>query len=114
MKKIIITSILFLGLTLSGFSQSKKLMDKAQGFVDKLNAEITAVDKSLALTDEQKSQILDIQVDRLKALRDAKKEGASKEENKEINKSHFQKIYKEILTKEQKKARQKGKQKTNN
>ena len=110
MKKLIFTSLLFLGVIISGFSQSDKLKAKADEKVDELNTEIIAGDTSQALTDAQKEQIQVIHMERLKELRQAKKDGADQEANKEINKKYFQKIFKEVLTKEQMKARKVGKE----
>lgn len=112
MKKIIITSILFLGFTVAGFAQSDKITEKANEWVNNLNTEITSTDESLALTETQKTQIVAIQVERLMELKKAKKAGADKEANKAINKKHFQKIFKEVLTKEQMKARKAAKEKS--
>lgn len=112
MKKIIFLSIFFLGLSLTGFSQSKKALQKidkkAIELVEKLNSEIIKGDATLALSDEQKTKATKIQTERLLALRKLGKE-ASKEDKKKLNKEYFTKIYKEILTKKQMKARKKGK-----
>ena len=110
MKKILLTSLLFLGLSVSGFAQSDKMKETATEKVEQLNEEIIAGDKSIALSTDQKTKIYNIHVERLEALRAAKKEGANDETNKAINKKYFQKIYKEVLTKEQLKARKKGKE----
>ncbi len=112
MKKQIITCLLFLGFAVSGFAQSDKLKEKANEWVNNLNTEITSVDKSLALTEAQKTQMVSIQIERLEELKKAKKEGADKEVNKAINKKHFQKIFKEVITKEQMKARKIAKEKS--
>lgn len=110
MKNIITTCVMFLGLTFIGFAQSDKMVEKSNDLVKQLNDEITSVDKSLALSDEQKSQIQQIHVDRLTELKQAKKEGKDKEANKEINQKYFQKIFKEVLTKPQMKARKQAKE----
>lgn len=109
MKKLIITSVLFIGLSVNGFAQSDKINETAKEKVEELNAEIIAGDNSKGLTEEQKSQIIAIHLDRLNELKVAKKNEVEKEVVKEINKKHFKKIHKEILTKEQSKARVKGK-----
>lgn len=111
MKKTLFAYILFLGLGMTGFAQSDKLTKKATEKVEQLNAEIIAGDKSEALTDDQKETIFNLHVERLKELRKVKKAGGEKEERKELNKKYIQQIYKEILTKEQKKARKAGKEK---
>lgn len=110
MKNIITTCVMFLGLTFIGFAQSDKMVEKSNDLVKQLNDEITSVDKSLALSDEQKSQIQQIHIDRLTELKQAKKEGKDKEGNKEINQKYFQKIFKEVLTKPQAKARKQAKE----
>jgi hypothetical protein len=110
MKNVITTCILFLGLTFTGFAQSDKIVEKSKDLVNQLNDEITSVDKSLALSEEQKSQIQQIQIDRLTELKKAKKEGKDKEANKEINQKYYQKIFKEVLTKPQMKARKQAKE----
>lgn len=110
MKKLVFLCILFLGITSVSFSQSKKVEQKAKALTEKLNSEIVAGDKTLALSDEQMSTIEKIQLERIKSLKKLGKD-ASKEDKKALNKKHFQKIYKEVLTKEQMKARKKGKEK---
>ena len=113
MKKLVFLSILFIGLSATGFSQSKKALKKiekkATELVEKLDKEIIAGDKNLALSDEQKVQIKKIQTERITSLRKLGKE-ATKEEKKKLNKSFYKKIYK-VLSKEQKDARKKSKSK---
>ena len=57
MKKILFLSILFIGLSATGFSQSKKAIKKIEAqatkLVDKLNNQIITGDKTLALEDVQ-------------------------------------------------------------
>lgn len=112
MKKLIFTCVLFLGFIITGDAQSNKLKEKANKWTNNLNTEIVSVDTSLALTEVQKNQIVTIQIERLKALKKNKKDGADIDANKAINKKHFQKIFKEILTKEQMKARKRAKEKS--
>ena len=111
MKKIFFTALLLIAFTSTGFSQSDKLKEKTTELVEKLNSQITAGDESLALTDEQQEQVSTIHIERIKEFRKAKKDGASEEDIKAINKKHFKRIYEEVLTNEQKQARQKGKEK---
>lgn len=111
MKKIFFTCLLLIGLTATGFSQSDKLKEKVTEKVEELNSQIIAGDESLALTDVQKEKVANIHIERIKEYRKAKKEGVSEEDIKAIQKKYFQKIYKEVLTKEQIKARKKGKEK---
>ena len=112
MKKTVYIFTLLLGLSFTGHAQSEKIKEKATEKVEQLNNEIIASDESLALSDMQKSEIHQIHVERIMAARKARKAGAEKEELKEINKKYYQKIFKEILTKEQIKARKAGKEKT--
>lgn len=114
MKKTLILSVLFLAISSIGLSQSKKaaakIEKKATELVAKLNAEITAGDETLGLSDDQKETVKSIQIERITKLRKLGKE-ASKEEKQKLNKAHFKKIFKEVLTKEQLKARKIGKSK---
>lgn len=109
MKKIIFTSILFLGIAMTGFAQSDKLKEKATEKMEELNSEIISMDKSLALTDSQKQKIEIVHIERIKEVRKARKDGRDQEDIKAINKRYFQIIYNDILTKDQKKARMKAK-----
>ena len=112
MNKLLITAILFLSISFSGFSQSKKALKKietkATELVEKINKEITDSDASLALSDTQKEAIKKIHTERIIALRKLGKE-ASKEVKKETNKTYFSKIFKNVLNKKQMKARRKKK-----
>lgn len=114
MKKIIFICVLFIGLGLTGFAQSEKVKEKATEKVEQLNNEIMAADESLALSEEQKTQIHKIHVERIMAARKAKKSGVSEEEKKALQKTYFKKIYNDVLTKEQIKARKAGKEKLKN
>jgi len=111
MKKILLTCLLFVGLGMTGFAQSDKMKEKAAEKVEELNAQIMAGDTSQALTEDQKKQILIIQIEKLKELRKIKKADGDKEDRKEVNKKYSQKINKEILTKAQRKAKKAGKDK---
>lgn len=110
MKKSLFACILLLGISISGFAQNDKLMKKADALVDEMNTQITSVDESAALTEAQKGQLQTIQYERLSELKKAKKAGADKSENKEINKKYYSKIFKGLLTKEQMKARKTAKE----
>lgn len=110
MKKIILAIVLIVGFSSVTLAQSEKLKEKAMEKVEELNAEIVAGDASLALTDLQKEQIQQIHVDRIKETRKLRKDGAAKEDIKAANKKYFKKIFTEVLTKEQKKARKSGKE----
>lgn len=111
MKKIVLLCVLFFGLTSVTFSQTKKIEKKAKTLTEKINSEIIASDKTLALTEEQSAAIVKVHLDRLTELKKLGK-SATKEEKKAINKKYNQKIHKEILSKKQLKARRKGKQKS--
>lgn len=111
MKFILTILSIFLFVTAS-FSQSKaeqKAMDK----VEKINAMIVAGDADLALSDEQKKQMVELYAANTKATRKIKKSGVTEEEIKEQTKASKKalnkKINKEILTKEQRKAKKNGK-----
>ena len=100
MKKIIFTAILLIG-----FAQSDKMKEKAKEKVEQINTQITTSDKSLALTDEQREQIFIVQINMMKEVKVLRKEKAEKNAIKAVYKKYGQKIFKEILTKEQMKAR---------
>ena len=110
MKKVIFTCLFFLGFSISGFAQNDKITKKAEAITQEMNDEIVSVDKYLALSEEQMFQLKTIHVNRLKELQKAKKTGADKSQNKIINKKYYQKIFKEVLTKEQIKARKTAKE----
>ncbi|MBC7915175.1 MAG: hypothetical protein H7Y07_13740 [Pyrinomonadaceae bacterium] len=68
MKKIILSAILFLGLASTGFSQERALKspeERAQRITDGL-------DKKLSLTESQKTQIYQINLERAQAMSSAK------------------------------------------
>ena len=112
MKKIMLALILCFTVSATVFAQSDKLKAKATEKVEQLNTEIVEGDKTQALSEEQKAQIFEVHVERIKAVRKARKAGAEKEELKEINKKYYQKIFTDILTKEQRKTRKSGKGKS--
>ena len=111
MKKIIFTSILLLGFAFVGQAQSQKLKSLATEKVEELNAQIMKGDPSAALTEDQKSQIAEIHMERIKETRKIRKEGGSKDDLKAANKKYFKKIFSEVLTKEQRQANKAGKEK---
>jgi len=114
MKKTILTFLFVLGLVVTTTAQNK-IETTAQEKVDELNTELISVDPSLALTEAQKAQIFEIHVQRIKEARNVNKTEQDKEKIKElrkgVNKKYFQKIYKDVLTKEQSKARRELKKK---
>ena len=111
MKKLFFICLLVGGFATSGFAQADKIKEKATEKVEELNSQIIAGDESLALSDEQREQVANIHIERIEEFRKAKKEGATDEDIKVIQKKYFQKIYNKVLTKEQKKARKIGKEK---
>ena len=112
MKKVLLILLLLVGFTATGFAQkSEKLVEVATKKVDFLNKQITSVDKSLALTKEQFAKITELQVTRLKEVKVLKKAKAEKDAIKAVNKKYNQKIFKNVLTKEQMKARKEAKDK---
>lgn len=113
MKRIITTILLIIGLSLSASAQSK-MKEKASERAEKLNTEIVAGDTSQALTDDQIMQITELEMKRLKEVRDLRKSNADKEAIKAVNKKYFKQMYSEVLTDKQKKARREGKDKVKN
>lgn len=109
MKKIFFTLLLIIGISATGFSQNEKVKEKAQEKVEQLNAEITAGDASLALSDDQRQQILEIHVQRIMETKKMRKDDADKDDIKEVNKKYMKQIYDDLLSKEQKKARRAAK-----
>ncbi|QTD38516.1 hypothetical protein JL193_04290 [Polaribacter batillariae] len=110
MKKITFLFVLFLGLSFTTFSQSKKevlrVKTKATEITNKLNDRIVKGNANVALSEEQKVEIIKIHTERINALKKLGKD-ASKEEKDKLNKSYYKKIFSEILTKEQIKAQRK-------
>ena len=112
MKKILYICTIFLGLGLTtSFSQTKMIKKNASSLVDKLDNEIIAVNKYLKLSEEQRTQLYNLQVDRLTELKKATNEGTTFKDRKLINKAYYKTIYSKILTKHQKIALKIGKQK---
>jgi hypothetical protein len=99
----------------TGFSQKSNKVEKmAMEKTEKLNQAIIAGDAEEALTAEQATDITAIYVKMTKDVRAVKKAGgeadAIKAGQKVIRKAAAQKINKEILTKEQRAAKRKGKE----
>jgi hypothetical protein len=114
MKKSLLTSILFLGIIISGFAQSIKLEEKAHAKVAQLNTQIIDSNKSAALTDDQKEKIYAIELDKLNTIKALKKDISDKTELKEKSKLVYQESSKALmalLTKEQKVAKKAFKEK---
>ncbi len=115
MKKVLFICVLFLGFGVTTTeAQSKNMKQKATDKVELLNNEIIAGNKSAALSDIQKYQVTQIHMERLKILKEYRKTGSDKAEIQKINKRFFKIIFDDVLTKAQKKARKKGKEKLKN
>lgn len=106
MKKVYYLLILLLLKTLSTFSQTENVMEiiekKSVEITENLDLKIKSIDLSASLTNEQKAKLISIHKERLNALN---KLGynSSIEQKKESNKIYYSKIFKEILTVDQKK-----------
>lgn len=111
MKKTLFTLLLVFGLSTISLAQSDKMKEKINEKIEKLNQEIMDGDASQSLSESQKEEVFKIEFNKLKEVRAAKKANSSKEDIKAIHKKYGKILYQEILTKEQKKARKKGKAK---
>ena len=115
MKKLVFICLLFVGLTATGFAQADKLKEKANATIEKLNKDLVSIDESLALTEDQKAKIFDIQMNRLKELKKIQKAESDKEKRKElskpVNKKYYKMIFSDVLTKEQRMERSKARKK---
>jgi len=111
MKKTIITSLFIIAFVVTGFAQSAKNQAKAEKYVEKFNTAIVSVDSNLKLSDEQRSKMATIQLERIAELATITETDKSKRRElaKPINKKYSKKINKEVLSKEQLKAYQKAK-----
>ena len=114
MKKLIFICLVFVGLTATGFAQSDKMKEKANAAIEKLNTNLVNIDKSLALTEEQRAKIFEIHMSRLKEVKAIQKSESDKEKFKELSKpdkKYYKMIYAEVLTKEQRMERSKERKK---
>ncbi len=115
MEKIIFTVLVFTTFTVTGFSQSDKMKEKATAKVQKINTSIVKGDKNIALTEEQRTGIYDLQIESLKAIKKIRKEEYGKKKQKTLIKAEHKRvgayISQNILTKEQKKARKEARTK---
>ncbi len=113
MKKLIIILIAILAFTISCYSQSNIIDKKAEKYVEKMNNYITSVNKDLALSNEQRVKILEIQKLRIVAHDKIKEQennlAKRRELNKPINKKYGRMINVDVLSKEQYEAFKKGK-----
>ena len=116
MKKIAMSMILIIAFVFTGFAQSEKAEDKGEDKAEELAAWIEAGNKDVALSDEQEAKIADVyatmrmEINQLKDEYSDKKSKEFKAARKEIYRKHNRMIHKEILTKEQRKAKRKGKE----
>ena len=104
-----ITTVLFFALlSTTLFAQTDKMREQAILLADKMNAEIISENPALALTEAQKTQISEIIAQRSQAFTNASKTEKDEELRKEAQKAAVkpfnQKIFTEILSKEQKLA----------
>ena len=114
MKRILLSLILIITVSVNGFSQSVKAEAKAENKTEKLAEWIKAGDKSVALSDDQVVEIEDIYAQMRKEINDLKdsydnKSQEFKKERKKISKKYNKQINKDILSKDQRKAKRKGK-----
>lgn len=115
MKRIILSIILMIAFSISGFSQSEKAKDKAKEKVEELASWIEEGNPSVALSDTQKEKIFDLYVKMREEINDLKDKYPNKgsdfeSERKEINKKYNHEINQEILSREQRRAKRKGKE----
>ena len=114
MKRIFFTVLLLIGFVATGFSQSDKMKEKATAKVEKINTSIVKGNKSLALTDEQRTKIYELQIESLKEIKKIRKEKYGTKKQKTLIKAEHKRvgayISQNILTKEQKKARKKARE----
>ena len=99
-------TILTIIITFSfGYSQSPRLIEKANKQVEKVNALIVSEAADLALNETQKADIQKLYIQKIKDIKALKKSGLEgdelKAQKKAINKKISKQIRKEILTKEQ-------------
>lgn len=109
MKKLLFTLLLIGAMSVSAHAQSDKIKEKAAEKTEELNAQIIAGDPSLALSDEQKEKLTAIYTEMLMDVKMLRKEDGDQEEMKEARKAYNKRIFGEILSKEQRKARKAGK-----
>ncbi|WP_194767889.1 hypothetical protein [Tamlana sp. I1] len=110
MKQLKIATTLFLLLTFSGFAQSDKVIEKANEKVEEINTQIITGDRSQALSEAQRFEVKLLFINRSRELENAREAGTYEADNKAIIKKYSQKLFKEVLTKDQMKARKKGKE----
>ena len=101
---------LFAGLVAG---QSDRMQQKAIETVEELNTAISSIDSNAALSQEQKSEIQALTLKKMTGIRKIKKSDIVDEKKTEkikaLRKEINSKIYKEVLTKEQRKAKRAAK-----
>ena len=113
--KLLIAALALFVCTNLVTAQSAKLVAKAEQKVEKMNAHITSEDASLALTDEQRAQVQELEIEKIKQMRELRKtEGLSDEQTKEqkkaINKT-YRKQLRKVLSEAQREAEKAGRKK---
>lgn len=114
MKKSLIILVAFLGFSLGATAQSQKQKDKAMEKVKELNTQLTSIDKTLALDEEQMEKIMMLEVEKTKEMRSINKGEGTDEEKKSEKKAkrkEYQASLKEVLHKKQFKALRAAKKK---
>ncbi len=116
MKKVVLISLVFLiGFVFSGNAQSKKVNQKINEKIEKINRQIIASNPEAALTNEQREKIYELLLGLRKKIKELKKEHKGDDNLKELIKAERKKvnkiIFNKILTPEQKKARRATKRK---
>ena len=109
---------IFLALNFMGtsvFSQTTKMEERANKKVEQINQLISSENPDLALTEDQKTKIYDLYLQKLVEIRKINKSDLSDEEKKSQRKAINQKTGKtinmDVLTKEQRQARKNAKRK---
>lgn len=115
MQKILFTLITFFAFSLMSYAQSAKAEARAEDKTEKLAEWIEAGDKSVALSDAQKKEIEELYAEMRMEINKLKKDypdkgGDFEEKRKEISKKYSKMVNKDVLTKEQRKAKRKGKE----
>lgn len=112
--KRLFLAVVFALTSFTSFAQQNKAEQIATEKVEQLNAIIVKGSPGAGLTEEQKEQIYEIQLKRIKELKEKKEDFSNKEEfkviSKELNKKYYKEIFQKVMTKEQRMAHKKGKQ----
>lgn len=104
-------SVVFTMITFLSFSQSEKMNEKAVEWTKTLNTQIISINESLPLNEEQTEKIVALQIQKLQEIKKIKDNGDDQKAKKAVNKKYYQKIFKEVLTKEQMLATREAKKK---